>query len=163
MSLNLHSIVRSAINVNYQDQQFDIYRSLGQKNINSIVQAFYAPAEVVLGNFQSEGDSALDHADLAGQNTIIRKLYLYATDDRKTRPWSIYRPLARSGDFIVDKHGGYWLITAVLEDFSDAGWVCVRCTFQEENPELNILENSEGEDESGKPYTEYSTSSFGIP
>lgn len=45
--------------------------------------AFYAPAENILGNFQSEGDAALDHANLAGQNTIIRKLYLYASNDRK--------------------------------------------------------------------------------
>ncbi|WP_443894650.1 hypothetical protein [Parasutterella excrementihominis] len=112
--------------------------------------AFYAPAETIRGNFQSEGDSALDHANLAGQNTIIRKLYLYASNDRKTRPWAQYRPLARTGDYIEDSKGGYWLITAVLEDFSDAGWECVRCTFEQTPITLNIKEdeNDDGDSES---------------
>lgn len=158
MSLNLHAIVRSAINANYQDAKLKIYRSLGQQNVNGLVTAAYAPAEDIEGNFQSESDAALDHAELAGQNTIIRKLYLFACDDRKTRPWSIYRPLARSGDYIEDSYGGLWLITAVLEDFSSAGWESVRCTFQQTPVNLTIVEddNDEKEDEtdSDNPSTE---------
>lgn len=146
MSLNLHSIVRHAINTNYQDDSFTYYRSLGQENVNGLIKALYAPAETITGNFQSEGDSTLDHANLAGQNSTIRKLYIHASNDRESRPWSLYRPLARSGDYIVDKFGGYWLITAVLEDFSDAGWVCVRCTFQTDTPQLTIKENDDEED-----------------
>lgn len=150
MSLNLHAIVRQAINANYADETFKLYRSVGQKNVGGIVQAYYAPAEEIQGNLQSEGDSALDHANLAGQNTIIRKLYLYASNDRKTRPWAQYRPLARTGDYIEDSKGGYWLITAVLEDFSDAGWECVRCTFEQTPITLNIKEdeNDDGDSES---------------
>lgn len=59
MSLNLHAIVRQAINANYADETFKLYRSVGQKNVGGIVQAYYAPAEEIQGNFQSEGDSAL--------------------------------------------------------------------------------------------------------
>ena len=86
MSLNLHAIVRQTINANYADETFKLYRSVGQKNVGGIVQAYYAPPEEIQGNFQSEGDSALDHANLAGQNTIIRRLYLYASSDQKQRP-----------------------------------------------------------------------------
>lgn len=150
--LNLHDIVRRAINQNYADAKLKIYRSIGQENENGVMSAFYAPAENILGNFQSEGDAALDHANLAGQNTIIRKLYLYASNDRKTRPWAQYRPLARTGDYIEDSKGGYWLITAVIEDFSDAGWEAVRCTFQTTPQKLNIVEE---EDESTKPDPEH--------
>ena len=139
--LNLHDIVRSAITQNYADAELKIYRSLGQENVSGVVTALYAPAE---------GDAALDHANLAGQNTIIRKLYLYSSDDRKTRPWSVYRPLARTGDYIEDSKGGIWIISAVLEDFSDAGWECVRCTFQQTPISLNIKEseNDDGDSES---------------
>lgn len=143
--LNLHDIVRRAINQNYADAKLKIYRSIGQENVSGIMTAFYAPAETIRGNFQSEGDAALDHANLAGQNTIIRKLYLYASSDRKTRPWAQYRPLARTGDYIEDSKGGYWLITAVLEDFSDAGWECVRCTFEQTPITLNIKEDENGQ------------------
>lgn len=44
------------------------------------------------------------------------------------------------------------MITAVIEDFSDAGWEAVRCTFQTTPQKLNIVEE---EDESTKPEPEY--------
>lgn len=159
MSLNLHAIVRQSINANYADETFKLYRSVGQKNVGGIVQAYYAPAEEIQGNFQSEGDSALDHANLAGQNTIIRRLYLFASSDQKQRPWAIYRPLARSGDYVEDSKGGQWLITAVIEDFSDAGWEAVRCTLQTTPQKLNIAED---EDESTKPDPEHPDSNPGV-
>ena len=54
MSLNLHAIVRQAINANYADEIFKLYRSVGQKNVGGVVQAYYAPPEEITGNFQSE-------------------------------------------------------------------------------------------------------------
>ena len=140
--LNLHHIVRKAITMNYADQEFQLYRSIGQGFDKGIKVARYAAPVTVSGNFQSEGDAALDHADMAGQNSIIRKLYLYAEADKGTRPWANYRPLARSGDYIVDHFGGYWYVSAVTEDFSDAGWVCLRVTFQQTPVSLNVDEQS---------------------
>lgn len=137
--LNLHDIVRPVINANYPDCQLQLFRSTGQANVDGVMTATYAPPVSVWGNFQSEGDAALSHADLAGMNTIIRRLYLYASKDRKTRPWSIYRPLARSGDYVKDDRGGYWLVTAVTEDFSDVGWECLRVTFQQTPTSLNVI------------------------
>lgn len=146
MSINLHGIVRPAINANYADEQLTLYRSQGQKtDERGIVKAYYAPAVTVMGSFQSEGDAALDHADLAGKNTIVRKLYLYAPADLVKRPWAVYRPLSRSGDFVVDSKGKFWLVTAVTEDFSDAGWVCLRVTLQTKNPTLEIYSDTEEE------------------
>ena len=142
--LNLHHIVRSAINANYPDARLELFRSTGQSNVGGVMTATYAPPVPVWGNFQSEGDAALSHADLAGQNTIIRRLYLYADRDRRTRPWSIYRPLARSGDYVRDDRGGYWLVTAVTEDFSDVGWECLRVTFQTTAPTLTVIGGVDG-------------------
>ena len=80
----------------------------------------------------------LSYSNNAAQNTIVRRLYLYATDDRATRPWTIYRPLARSGDYVVNAKGEYWKVEAVVEDFSDDGWEQLRVTFQQTDPKLTI-------------------------
>lgn len=138
MSLNLHDIVRHAITANKADDVFDLFRSAGQEMKDGIMTAVYAAPIRITGQFQSENDAALAHADMAGQNSIIRKLYVYAPDDLKTRPWSIYRPLARSGDYVRDRFGGYWLVTAVTEDFSECGWECLRVTFQQTTKSLPV-------------------------
>lgn len=136
MSLNLHAIVRPAISMNKADAPFTVFRSVGQKNVRGVLTAIYERYNGYTGQFQSEGDSALYHAELGTQSTIIRKLYLYAPDNLKDRVWSVYRTQSRSGDFIRDQKGQYWSVTAVLEDFSECGWECVRVTLQQVKPTL---------------------------
>ena len=136
MSLNLHDIVRPAITFNKADNPFIVFRSVGQTNNRGVVTAIYERIDGFKGQFQSEGDSALYHADLGTQSTIIRKLYLYAPDNLKDRVWSVYRNQARSGDYIRDENNQYWLVTAVLEDFSQCGWECVRVTLQNVKPSI---------------------------
>ena len=150
--MNLHEIVRGAINTNLQDQEFDFYRSVGQVNDGGgLLIASYEKPIKIKGNFQSENDAALNHANLAGQNSVIRKLYLYSPYEPRNKPYSINRTFARSGDYLVDDLNQFWLITAVIEDFSWAGWECVRCTLQQNNPELNIEDNeTEEPDENEK-------------
>ena len=140
MSMNLHDIVRGAITSNLEDEVFTLYRSIGQiNNDEGIMTASYSPGETIKGNFQSDSDAALHFSGMTAQNTIIRKLYVYASDDRAGRPWAMYRPLARSGDYVLDKRGDYWFVIAVTEDFSQAGWECLRVQLQQVPPELNIV------------------------
>lgn len=146
MSLNLHDIVRPAIEANLQDQPFELYRACDLDNEEGIVTSYYEHLTGFKGNFQSEGDATLDHAELAAQNTIIRRLYLYAPDDRAQRAWSIYRPLSRSGDYIKDKNGDLWLVVAVLEDFSEAGWECLRIQLQQEPVQITLKTDESGEE-----------------
>ena len=91
MSLNLHAIVRPAINVNKEDLPFTVFRSEGQKNVKGIVTAYYSRQDGYTGQIQSEGDSALYHAELGTESTVIRKIYLYAPDDLNDRVWRVYR------------------------------------------------------------------------
>lgn len=140
MSMNLHDIVRGAINVNLEDQSFTLLRSEGSSVVNGVRVSKYRKVEGLKGNFQSEGDAALNFSNNAAQNTIIRRLYLYADSDRATRAWTIYRPLARAGDYVLNDKGEYWQVSAVIEDFSDAGWECLRVTFQQTDPKLTIVE-----------------------
>lgn len=140
MSLNLHDIVRGVIPANKADSPFTVYRSVGQQNVGGIMTALYTEHTGYSGQWQSEGDSALAHADLGAQSTIIRKVYLYAPKDKSTRVWSIYRLNSRSGDYLKDDENNYWLVTAVLEDFSDVGWECLRVTLQQTAPKITIKE-----------------------
>jgi hypothetical protein len=140
MSLNLHSLVRGVITVNKADSPFTVYRSVGQQNVGGIMTALYIKIEGYTGQWQSEGDSALYHADLGTQSTITRKVYLYAPKDKSSRVWSVYRLNSRSGDYLQDDEGNYWLVTAVLEDFSDVGWECLRVTLQQTAPKITIKE-----------------------
>lgn len=59
MSLNLHAIVRQAINANYADEIFKLYRSVGQKNVGGVVQAYYAPPEEIQGIFKAKAIALL--------------------------------------------------------------------------------------------------------
>ena len=145
MSMNLHNIVRGAITVNKDDEAFTLIRSVGKQVINSVSVESYVEVPGFKGQWQSEGDAALNFANMAAQNTITRRLYLYADSDRQTRAWSIYRPLARSGDYVVNSHGEWWQVTAVVEDFSDVGWEQLRVTFQQVKPKLNIIPEGESE------------------
>jgi hypothetical protein len=140
MSLNLHSLVRGVITVNKADSPFTVYRSVGQQNVGGIMTALYIKIEGYTGQWQSEGDSALYHADLGTQSTITRKVYLYAPKDKSSRVWSVYRLNSRSGDYLQDDEGNYWLVTAVLEDFSDVGWESLRVTLQQTAPKITIKE-----------------------
>ena len=140
--LNLHDIVRPVIGANYPDQELTYYRSLGQTvNDEGVAVSSYAAGVPIMGNFQSEGDAALNYAGLVAENSIIRKLYVYASEDRTERPWGLYRLDVRNGDYIQDKRGDYWLVMAVLEDFSDVGWECLRVQLQQMPPILNIAED----------------------
>lgn len=136
--LNLHNIVRGAINANLADETFTLFRSCGQQNIKGIVKAIYLNGIEVKGSFQSENDAALDHSNLAGQNSQIRKLYLQSSDKLKEKPYSVFRQLSRSGDYLKDSNSMWWFVIAVEEDFSKAGWMCLRVQLQDKAPNLTI-------------------------
>ena len=77
MSLNLHAIVRPC---NQRKQEgiylLPFFRSEGAEECKGIVTAYYSRQDGYMGQIQSEGDSALYHAELGTQSTVIRKIYL---------------------------------------------------------------------------------------
>lgn len=133
---NLHQIVRGAISINHPDETVGIVRSTGQENDGSgFVTPQYAELEEVQAQVQSLSDAALYHANMAGQNEIVRRVYLYAPSNMSEQASGIFRPLSRNGDFLRRSDGTWWLVDAVLDNFSDVGWVCVRVVLQVLPPE----------------------------
>lgn len=128
MSINLHGIVRSTINTIHADESVSLFQSAGQTNVKGELFPVYFPAFPALAQIQSEGGDVLSHNANYGQTEIARRFYLHSNDN--SQPAGIIRYKARSGDLIQRADGSYWLITAVQEDFSAAGWVCVRAVLQ---------------------------------
>lgn len=144
MSLNLHAIVRSAITCNNADQPFTYYRSLGtftrdpatMQNVPNV-----ATGQTVMGQIQTLSADAIVQSEQVTFGATVRRLYLYAPASPQTRPWALWRPLARSGDYVQDSDGNYWYVDAVLEDFSSSGWVSLQVILQTVVPTLNVTED----------------------
>lgn len=136
MALNLHHIVRGAINAVHPDELLELVRSVGQDvSDDGFVVPCYAALKEIHGQVQTESEATLHFADMVGQNEHTRKIYLYAPKNLCKQAASIFRPLCRNGDFIRRADGTWWLITAVTENFSGVGWVCVRAVLQVNPPE----------------------------
>lgn len=105
---------------------------------------YYEPVEIK-AQFQPSSPESDQFVDTIEKQTATRKVYLFATNDLKKRPWALYRPLARTGDFIKDDLGQLWFISGVLEDFSRVGWVSVEVTMETTPRELQIYTETEPE------------------
>ena len=144
--MNLHDIVRGGITAVNRDQAFTLYRSLGtftrdyetMQNTPDV-----APGVSVLGQIQSLAADKVVHAERLTHGETVRRIYLHADFDPATRPWGLWRPLARIGDYIDDEQGNRWQVDAVLEDFSAEGWVSLQIILQTTPQALNIKDEGE--------------------
>jgi hypothetical protein len=143
MSLNLHHIVRAAVTFNNADQTLTLYRSLGtfsrdpatMQNVPNV-----AAGVSVSGQVQSIKSDEIVQTERVSFSETVRKLYLYSTSAPGDRPWGTWRPLSRTGDYVLDANGNYWYVDAVVEDFTESGWVSLQVILQTTPPTLNIVE-----------------------
>lgn len=134
--INLHGIVRQKIASIHPEEAVTLYRSIGMENVKGEIKAKYATGVFVQAQVQSESNDALYQSDRTGQNNTTRKAYLIADDSTAEKPAPVIRPISRTGDMIKRADGTWWLVDAMLEDFSHANWVCVRIVQQTRAPEL---------------------------
>lgn len=141
--INLHQIVRGAITALHPDVAATLYQSTSQTTVSGgQVKASYAPGLPVIVQAQSENPSELFHADRVGQENISRKFWLNSVSPASGLVTGIVRPLGRNGDlFQIDPAapwfaGLWWLVDALIEDFSRSGWVSVRATLQVKAPDI---------------------------
>lgn len=132
--LNLHGIVRGVIPSIHPDEAVTLYHSLGQTNVKGNTVKQYSEPMAVMAQIQSLSDDGLYHSGATGKNDIIRNCYLFSDLTSATKPSSIQRPLGRSGDIIQRKDSTWWLVVALKEDFSAAGWVNVSIQLQVNEP-----------------------------
>lgn len=147
MSFNLHQIVRGSINTVNSDQPFTLYQSIGSftRDPETMITSPDVSAGIdVTGQIQSIRADQIVQTERITFNETVRRLYLYANSAPASRPWGAWRPLARTGDYVLDQNGNYWFVDAVLEDFSQSGWVSLQVILQTTPPTLNIQEEGTG-------------------
>ncbi|MDR0339548.1 MAG: hypothetical protein LBH65_04655 [Desulfovibrio sp.] len=139
--INLHAIVRPAINALHPDIKATLYQSIRQATCpDGGVKSIYAPGVSITAQMQSEGPGALYHADRVGMEEVGRKFYLFSTPELEKRVAGIVRPLSRGGDVFQLDDQTWWLVDAVLEDFTRSGWASVRATLQVKPPDFSASE-----------------------
>lgn len=149
--MNLHNLVRQSVQAVTADQPLTYYRATGevQRDADTLVNVptLYAGCEV-RGQVQSVGADSIVQTERITQGAVVRRCYLYADKKPSSRPWAAWRPLGRAGDYLTDKYGNWWYVDAVLEDFSQEGWVSLQLVMQPAKPEVLILEEA-GDDDAG--------------
>ena len=143
--MNLHDIVRGAITAVARDLPAELYVMTGEQERGErgdLLPVFEQPVEV-LGQWQSIKADEIIQTERISEASTVRRVYLKATDDAASRPWASWRPLGRSGDFLKDEHGNFWLVDAVIEDFTHEGWVCVQVVLQTVAPRFKVKESTD--------------------
>lgn len=138
--MNLHKIVRGAISSVTADETVSLWRSKGRTaeefetddEGNQVLS--YEVIRDQRAQIQPESDSSLYFSGNVAQNSVTRRCYLFADEPMGKRPFTNYRPLARSGDYVERNDGTAWLVTAVTDDYGAQGWVSVRLTLQDVRP-----------------------------
>lgn len=145
--MNLHSIVRGAITSVARDLPCDLLTMTGEQQRGErgdLLPVFNRPVQVK-AQWQSLKSDEIVLSEKIESASIVRKVYLYAEDDAATLPWAMWRPLGRSGDLLQDDKGNYWLVDAVIEDFTHEGWVCVQAILQTSKPRFVLKEVDDAE------------------
>lgn len=138
LGINLHAIVRPVINALHPEVKATLYQSTGQSTgAGGGVKGIYAPGIAITAQMQSEGPTALYHADRVGMEEVGRKFYLFSTPELDKRIAGIARPLSRGGDVFQLEDQTWWLVDAILEDFTRSGWASVRATLQVNPPDFS--------------------------
>lgn len=139
--INLHQVVRGAITALHPDESVSLVQSVGQANIAGRIVPQYAAPLTLLAQIQSMGSDELAHLEKTDSTKIYRKAWLNEPAERPVA--GIIRELARNGDFIQRQDGSWWLITAVMDDFSRSGWVSVAITRELNGPQSEDIQGND--------------------
>lgn len=137
--MNLHDIVRGAIESVHEDEECVMYQSSGQMNIKGNVVPVYNEPISIRANIQPMSSNTLNHSNSWGDTKISMEAYLYS-DDTFSVSGQQRIPITRNGDFIQRSDGTYWLITMVMEDWSKEGWAHVGIYRQIVPPDFSASE-----------------------
>ena len=142
--MNLHDIVRGAITSVNADQAFTLYTATGNfarsyETLETVPEVL--PGVSVQGQIQTISPDAVIRTERVLLGSIVRRIYLRASEGLSVKPTGIYRPLARAGDYLDDHLGQRWQVDALLEDFSAEGWVSVQAILMQVPQALSIRED----------------------
>lgn len=141
MALNLHAVVRGAIQAVSPDRSIAYLKSIGYApNASGKQVPSYAPALPIKANIQPPSGRDLRHLEFLNIQGTVRTVYLYSN------PQAISRVDARGGDLLqFSQFSGApvdnWLIVHVEEtwDVPYRGWSKVYALLQTDRPAYPAL------------------------
>lgn len=136
IGVNLHNVVRGAITSIHPDETVTLYQSAGQRNVKGKIVSVYSEPQEVKANFQPLDSDALRHAEVLGQTPMSEQVFLYSENPMPIAGQQRL-PIIRTGDFLLRDNGTYWLVTAVLEDWTWDGWCNVGVHIQTTPPDFS--------------------------
>lgn len=134
MSINLHQIARRSINTIHSDDKGILYRSKGQRNNRGSVTPIYEKGLEIELQIQPLSEWRLTQLEGKSVTGNAYQAFLYSTPNNPIR--GIDRRLAKNGDFLF-VNGVYYLVTAIIEDWSNSGWINVEIVEQMKPPDFS--------------------------
>jgi hypothetical protein len=125
--VNLHAIANKAISRINPNEPCLIFKAKGGTNVKGKVGSAYEPGVSAMLQLQSEGGDEMAE-DKAWSIEVSRKAWISKGLD------PLSRVEATGGDIVRRADGTYWLVTALLEDFS--AWSGVRMVLQVQEPNV---------------------------
>ena len=142
--MNLHAVVRTAIQTVHRDEPCYLIQAQGQINVKGKIYPYYRKPEKIMAQIQPAGENVLQQMANVSAMGNDMEAFLFSREhypvDGVTR-----NPLQRGGDFLRREDGTYWLITGVIEDWTKEGWANVTITEQTTPPDFSMCDWSEGE------------------
>lgn len=131
--MNLHRVVRGAITTVNPDATVLIYYAIGQENTKGKITPLYDAPQTIQAQWQPLDLEYLRQTERVSDTIVGDQVFLYSDPNKPVS--GIKRiPLARTGDFL--KKGDQWyLVTGIIEDWSDVGWINIDVTLQAKPPE----------------------------
>lgn len=133
--INLHAVVRGAVRSINPDETVTLHRAAGQINVDGVVRPCYEAGEEVVAQWQPDEKEALGHTERVNSTFDSEQVFLYS--EAASPVAGLQRvPIARMGDMLL--RGELWyLVTAVIEDWSRVGWINVTATLQNKAPDFS--------------------------
>jgi hypothetical protein len=143
--INLHAIVNPIIAILHPNESIILYIAAGQVNEHGMVRPLFAAPLKAEAQIQSLTSQDLQNDAGMPKNEIGYKAYIFSAPDDKDKPASIIRAHERGGDIVRRADGTWWKATAMPEDFSKSGWVCLTLTEQIKAPDFSANDWWDGE------------------
>lgn len=144
--MNLHRVVRGPIQTVTHDQDLTLYLATGKftrtDDLETVPEVL--PGIAIRGQVQSIAPDKIIQSERVTQGAVVRRCFLHCYGSAANRPWTLWRPLGRAGDYITDAQGSQWYVDAVLEDFSSEGWASLQIVLQQTPVTLSIKEDDSG-------------------
>ncbi len=140
--MNLHQVVRRPIQAVTRDQDLTLYIATGSfkrtEDLETVPEVL--PGVAIRGQIQSLSPYKVVQSEKTTQGAVIRRCFIHCYGNTSNRPWTLWRPLGRAGDYLTDEAGAQWYVDAVLEDFSSEGWASLQIILQQSPVTLAIKE-----------------------